>query len=1009
MMNACVSRRSFATRARVTAWLAVLLLAWSGTAPSGARRSGERELPVNVVPGLVIVKFVPGVSPDPVALFRAGSSLQRTLRAAGVTSLERMFPQAPSLERSVETTGRTDLSRIVVARLAPETDHLSALAILRRNPAVEYAEPKYLHRLLDVPNDPTLANQSSVFQLIRAFDGWTLAKGDRSVAIATIDGGTLWQHEDLSGNLWINTPEDINANGRFDAGPPPAGDEDGLDQDNNGYRDDVIGWNFSLQSNNPNAPPLQPGNFSHGTATASHSNAVTNNGAGMAGSSWNCSLMPVCAAWRSGDNLIGYGYEGIEYAFRNGAKVINCSWGRSGGFSRLEQDVINAAAEAGALVVASAGNDGIDNDYAPGYPCNYANVLSVGATTSSSDAKAPFSNYGTSVPVYAPGENIWSALTNGSYGNGGSGTSYSSPLVAGLAGILRSAHPGWAPRQIAAQIRVTADSMDLVPANAGLAGKLGRGRVNFARALTENRAALDIQSYTLQTPDGGDLFLQGDTLLLRVVVRNVLFVPASNLQFACTPDLPTVDVLQGSAAVAQIAPGDSLVLPVFSFRVRSMSQSTVIVLKLRWSAAGNYHDAAAFRTIAFPVVPAWLKQESPTTVPLFSVKSVSGTVAWASGGDETATLPTVLRTTDGGVTWENATGDIPPRDLYCIEAVDASRAWVGTANGEIYATTDAGASWARQSYPAPFSPFINAIRCFGSGLGYAMGDPPAGTGKFVVLRTTNGGSTWAHLASEPTGPIGEAGWNNSFWWTDSLNGWFGTNAGKNWRTTNGGQSWTSSTSGSTNSVGISFGTPLRGVAVHNDGVISRTENGGQSWTTAVSPTTDGLVAVAFAPGTPFAWTGTSERIYATRDDGLTWNSQPAYPFEGGLTHFSFVDTARGWAVTRSGEILRFNVGGDTSVTGPTTYLLDQNFPNPFNAGTTIRFRVPRESRVLLELFDVLGARVAVLYDGNCLPGIYDIRYDVRRLATGPYFYRITAEETEGGQRFTQSRKLLYLK
>jgi hypothetical protein len=326
---------------------------------------------------------------------------------------------------------------------------------------------------------------------------------------------------------------------------------------------------------------------------------------------------------------------------------------------------------------------------------------------------------------------------------------------------------------------------------------------------------------------------------------------------------------------------------------------------------------------------------------------------------------------------------------------------VGTADGEIYATTDGGLSWVHQPYPAPLSPFINAIRFFGPGLGFAMGDPPSGTGKFVVLKTTNGGATWNHLAAEPTGFIGEAGWNNSFWWADTLNGWLGTNSGKIWRT--------SAPSSSVNSVGVSFGTPQRGVAVHTDGVISRTENGGQTWTTSASPTSDGLVAVTFAPGTDFAWTGTGERIFLTTDAGRTWNLQPAYPFEGGLTHFSFVDTSRGWAVTRSGEILRFYVTQDTLTEIPAAYQLEQNFPNPFNAGTTVRFRIPRESRVVLELFDLLGARVAVLFDGSCLPGVYDVRYDARSLASGAYLYRITAEESGGTGSYAVTRKLLHLK
>ncbi len=122
--------------------------------------------------------------------------------------------------------------------------------------------------------------------------------------IATVDGGTNWHHEDLNANLWINPAEDINHNGPFDPGPPPEGDEDGIYQDGNGKVDDMIGWNFTYNSNNPRGSQTTPGSADHGTETASAFGAVTNNGRGMAGTSWNCRVMPVCAADAQFDNSI---------------------------------------------------------------------------------------------------------------------------------------------------------------------------------------------------------------------------------------------------------------------------------------------------------------------------------------------------------------------------------------------------------------------------------------------------------------------------------------------------------------------------------------------------------------------------------------------------------------------------------------------------------------------------------------------------------------------------------
>ena len=963
----------------------------------------------DIVSGILYVKVKAGVLLSTGALSRTMEGLAGRLSAASVTRVDRAFPHAPLPKVPLDAPGRPDLSRIYRVSIPAPLDPELLARRISRDPSVEYAEPKYLQKIFDVPNDPGVSSQLAVFSRMNVFAGWTVTHGTRLVPIAVVDGGTYWQHEDLLQNIWVNPAEDLNNNGRFDKGPPPAGDEDGIDQDGNGYADDVIGWNFNTGGNDPVSPPLQPDNFAHGTATASHFGAVTNNAVGMAGTGWNCALMPVCAAARSGDNLIGYGYEGIEYAFRNGARVINCSWGRSGSFSHFEQEVIQAATDAGALVVAAAGNDNTDIDYSREYPASYRNVLSVGASSSSSDAKTGFSNYGASVDVFAPGNNIWSAFTNGGYGDGGSGTSYSSPLVAGLAGLVASLHPGWSPDQIGMQIRVTADPVDAIPANAGLEGKLGRGRVNFARALTESWPGLMVVTDSLYTPSGSDLFLQGDTVVLSVSVRNILSTAASNLRFTCAPETADLDVLQGTAAVPNLSSGEMVVLPAFRFRVKALSASSVVVLRLGWSADGGYADAAAFRLLVFPSPPAWLRQDSPALVSLFSVKAVSAATGWAAGGDGQATQPVVIRTADSGKTWQEVTGNLADCDVYCIDAVDDMQAWVGTAAGELFSTANGGTTWTRQSYPAPVSPFMNGVKFINRLTGYAMGDPPAGSSRFVVLKTTDGGTTWAHTPSEPVGIAGEAGWNNSFWWTDAQHGWIGTNSSKVWRTTDGGATWSSGNTGSAWSVGVAFGGADTGIAVHYDGVIARTVDGGATWRRVTSPVSDGLVGVSYAPGAEYAWTGTATELLFSKDNGAVWSMQETFPFEGAISHLSFADTASGWAVTRDGEILRYMRARPYVRPGPVTYELKQNFPNPFNGRTTIEFSLPRRSRVRVEVFTVLGQKVATLVDEERLPSSYRVEFHAGGFASGVYLCRMRVEDLEQGGEGNQVIKLLYLR
>ena len=476
--------------------------------PSGlSAASGSPARRDAIIPGVVIIKLKRGYTIPTGILSKTAGGLTGSLVNAGVATFERMFPSVATLSKNEIAAGRTDISLIYQGLLGSGRDPREVSARIARLPGVEYAEPKYFQYLDIAPNDPQIANQLAAFTRLNLPDGWGLGKGDRKVVIADVDGGTYWQHEDLSPNLWINSAEDINHNGKFD--PLPAdqgGDLNGIDDDGNGSVDDIIGWNFTNNSGDPSG--IQPKSYAHGTATASHFGAATDNNIGMAGSSWNCSLMPICTASATTDNAIQYGYEGIVYAYRNGAKIINCSWGHVGGYSQAEQDVIDAATQGGALVVAAAGNDQLLCDLNPQYPSSYRNVLSVGATNSTNDAKAWFSNYGSTVPVYAPGVSIWSALTNGGYGNGGDGTSYSSPLVAGIAGILKSVHPSWSPRQIATQLRVTADPID-GSLNPGLTGLLGHGRVNAARALAESHPGIEILNASMKTPSGKKIFRFG--------------------------------------------------------------------------------------------------------------------------------------------------------------------------------------------------------------------------------------------------------------------------------------------------------------------------------------------------------------------------------------------------------------------------------------------------------------------------------------------------------------------
>ncbi len=343
----------------------------SGSAPS-SKGSVQKRQAAEVVPGVVVIKLKSGSLVPSGTLLKSSGRMAQLLKMAGVISVQKAFPASLALAAKDAYLGKVDVSLIYFAQINTGLNPVEVARQLDKSGEFEYVEPKYMSHIFDVPNDPNFAaSQQAYFARMNAMNGWALAKGDTNVVIADVDGGTYWQHPDLMPNLWINPAEDANHDGKFEpTSTASGGDNNGVDDDHNGFVDDVIGWNFANNSNDPTGLGLTPFNASHGTATASHFGAATNNGTGMAGSSWNCRLMPINTSAPTSDDNIEFGFEGIQYAFANGAKVINCSWGHVGTASRFEQDIVDAAAQAGALVVAAAGNDNNLSDFLPPYPAN---------------------------------------------------------------------------------------------------------------------------------------------------------------------------------------------------------------------------------------------------------------------------------------------------------------------------------------------------------------------------------------------------------------------------------------------------------------------------------------------------------------------------------------------------------------------------------------------------------------------------------------------------------------
>ena len=331
---------------------------------------------------------------DQVAAYRPGELLVRFATQSRAAALDRA-----ESDHGVRVAGSLDNGRIHHLLLPDDMSVEQALAIYRDDPDIEFVEPNYLITPQATPNDNDFSyqwNLNNVGQVVSGYVGitgadidavraWDLATGDGSVVVAVVDTGCHLTHPDLAANLWTNGIEIPN---------------NGVDEDHNGYVDDIHGWDFV---DNDNMPQDATG---HGTHVAGTIGAQGNNDIGIAGIGWQASIMPLRFMNAFDQGTVADAIQAIEYAVANGARIINCSWGSTGYSISLSSVMANADA----LFVCAAGNNTSDNDQSGFYPASYPlnNVLSV-AASDQMDRLAWFSNIGRqSVHLAAPGVRILS-------------------------------------------------------------------------------------------------------------------------------------------------------------------------------------------------------------------------------------------------------------------------------------------------------------------------------------------------------------------------------------------------------------------------------------------------------------------------------------------------------------------------------------------------------------------------------------------------------------------------
>ncbi|KKR21795.1 MAG: peptidase S8 and S53, subtilisin, kexin, sedolisin [Parcubacteria group bacterium GW2011_GWE2_39_37] len=384
-----------------------------------------------------------------------------------------------------------------VFKLNREDDYYQMLDKFQKDKSIEYAEPNFTFKASLIPSD-THYNDQWYLQKIKATNGWNITRESPEIIIAIIDSGIQINHPDLKNNIWKNSKE-IDGNTK--------------DDDNNGFLNDINGWDFVNNTPDPN-PKFEPGytnDLMHGTIIAGLIASEGNNATGITGVTWKTKLMPLKALNDKGEGTASNVIKAIDYAVSNGASIINLSF-VGFGYSQGMDEAIKRAYDAGIIVVAAAGNEstkteGFSLASSPMYPVcldgrpNENRVIGV-AATDAMDQKTFFSSYGLKcVDISAPGVSMFSTVIYSPkhmlnnrplekyYDGYWSGTSVATPIISGALALIEATNPKFTRKQVIANLLNHADNINRL--NPNYLNQLGSGRLNLEASLTNAKLQLE--------------------------------------------------------------------------------------------------------------------------------------------------------------------------------------------------------------------------------------------------------------------------------------------------------------------------------------------------------------------------------------------------------------------------------------------------------------------------------------------------------------------------------------